>query len=46
MIVFDFMHAFLHCLSNQIYTVKSGAMDMNQRFSVMLKLNQISVDII
>ena len=45
-IVLDFMHVFLHCLSSQIYTVKSGAMDMNQRFSVMLKLNQISVDII
>ena len=46
MIVLDFMHAFLHCLSSQIYMVKSGAMDVNQRFSVMLKLNQISVDII
>ena len=46
MIVLAFMHAFLHCLSSQMYTVKSGAMDVNQRFSVTLKLNQISVDII
>ena len=46
MIVLDFMHTILHCLSSQIYMAKSGAMDVNQCFSVNLKLNQISVDII
>ena len=35
------MHVFLHCLSSQIYMVKSGAMDVNQRFSVMLIKNLI-----
>ena len=38
-IVLDFMHVFLHCLSSQIYMVTSGAMDVNQRFSVMLIKN-------
>ena len=45
-IALDFMHTFLHCLSSQIYMTKSGASDVNQCFSVNLKLNQISVDII
>ena len=32
--VLDFMHAFLHCLSNQNYMAKSGAINVNQRFLV------------
>ena len=43
--VFDFMHAFLHCLSSQNYIAKSGAIKVTPlRF--LVKLNQISVDII
>ena len=33
--VLDFMHAFLHCLSSQNYIVKSGGIDVNQRFLVI-----------
>ena len=33
--VLDFMHAFLHCLSSQNYTAKTGAIDVNQRFLVI-----------